>query len=234
MKPLEYEDFIKKDEPQDATESIRVGGVVSETPDDTDVDVKTTAPEIDVQKAVVEALAEEKVKMEGEMASLRKNLDFYKNEISRLENALAESRRNAGEWKEKCESERKQREILESKEYDIQERNPNSLALLDRDVEIPDRFPGETRDQVINAVEEAWKKAEKEGRIRLAQVLEGVLASNERNGTLEERKKAVREIFTKNLNVLNGEAIAALEKIGISHKRGEEYLTVEEIMAANF
>ena len=80
-------------------------------------------------------------------------------------------------------------------EFDQQERNPNALALLDREMELPDRFPGETRDHVLEVIKEARDAAEKDGRRRRAQLLEGVLVANEPNGGLSKKRMALEKFF---------------------------------------
>lgn len=232
MKPIEFDDFIKKEE-ETVEETVSA--------EESSADADGQPEEVEVQKAVVEALAVEKVNLESEIASLEKALASAEAKIAAIEKEVEEKRTEisklsglADEFKRKYEEEKAAREKVESKEYDLQERNPNFIALLDRDVEIPDKFPGETRDHVIDVVEEAWKKAEKEGRTRLAQVLEGVLAANERNGTLDKKREELEKLFSSNMNIINGEVVAALQKMGLSHKKGDEYLSPAEIMARNF
>ena len=158
--------------------------------------------ELDVQKAVVEELAVDKAKHEEEVNSL-------KIQVAELTAKLA------------AEQER---------HFDEQSRNPNALALLDRDVELPDRFPGETRDHVIEAVREARDKAETEGRIRRAQLLEGVLVANESSGNLAKKRAALEKFFNDNGNILSGPVLEELSKYNIAHKNGEEYLLPSEIL----
>ena len=158
--------------------------------------------ELDVQKAVVEELAVDKAKLEEEVNSL-------KIQVAELKAKLA------------AEQER---------HFDEQSRNPNALALLDRDVELPDRFPGETRDHVIEAVREARDKAETEGRIRRAQLLEGVLVANESSGNLAKKRAALEKFFNDNGNILSGPVLEELSKYNIAHKNGEEYLLPSEIL----
>ena len=158
--------------------------------------------ELDVQKAVVEELAVDKAKLEEEVNSL-------KIQVAELTAKLA------------AEQER---------HFDEQSRNPNALALLDRDVELPDRFPGETRDHVIEAVREARDKAEADGRIRRAQLLEGVLVANESSGNLAKKRAALEKFFNDNGNILSGPVLEELSKYNIAHKNGEEYLLPSEIL----
>ena len=176
--------------------------------------------ELRVQKVVVEKLASENVELNEKISSLLRELDkageLLKTkdaEIRSLKNRLAE------------EKERKS---------DLQERNPNALALLDRDVDLPDRFPGETRDHVIEAVRKCRDEAEAEGRDRKAQLLESVLLANEPNGTLERLREELKKIFEKNGNIVSGPVMEELRKRDIPFKKGEEYLMPAEILAKNY
>ena len=218
--------------------------------------------EVDIQKVVVEDLAAEKAELEEEMDNLRdKNVELEKRiqeleaavterdgkiatleeaqkakgaEMMALESELADRGKIFSEVK--AQLERVQAELAETqaKEMDLQERNPNALALLDRDVDLPDRFPGETRDQVLAVVREARDKAEAEGRIRRAQVLEGVLVSNEPNGNLAKKRAALEKFFADNGNIITGPVMEALDKSGIPYKKGEEYLMPSEILLRTY
>lgn len=202
------------------------------------------AQELDVQKAVVEEFAAEKVKMESDIAALKEKLAADEKRFSLLAETLAAKEKDAEALAGKVEFlkrelDRKQAELDKcqkelaaerEKEFDMQERNPNALALLDRDVELPDRFPGETRDHVIEAVREAKEAAEKDGRKRKAQVLEGVLIANEPNGTLAQRRESLAEVLSKSGNLVSGEVVEYLKEHGLTHKNGEEYMSAAEIL----
>ena len=110
----------------------------------------------------------------------------------------------------------------------------SKVALLERNVECDDRFPGETHDHVVEVIREARDKAEKEGRVRRAQLLESVLVANEPNGTLAKKRAEIEKLFNDNANVVNGVVIAELQKLGISHKHGEEYLLPSEIIKRTY
>jgi hypothetical protein len=176
----------------------------------------TEPEELDVQKAVVEELAAEKVRMDVQLSETRQKVASLESEIESLKAQISELERKLAEEQER--------------QFDEQARNPNSLALLDRDTELPDRFPGETRDHVIEVVREARDKAEAEGRIRRAQLLEGVLVANEPNGNLAQKRMAMEKFFSDNGNILSGPVIEELTRCGISYKNGEEYLLPSEIL----
>jgi hypothetical protein len=160
------------------------------------------------------------VAKDSEMDSLKAELSKKDFEISVLKVELA----------------KKDSELAKNfeKQLDTQVRNPNALALLDREVELPDRFPGETRDHVLEVIKEARDKSESEGRRRRAQILESVLVANEPNGTLAERRSSVEKVFSENNNIISGTVIEKLNDLSIAHKEGEEYLLASEIILRNF
>ena len=190
--------------------------------------------ELDVQKAVVEELAAEKAKLTEELAAMRRELALKDgiNKAMEAQKAGLEAQVNAL----KAENSRLEAAIaeLEMKSFDEQARNPNMLALLDREVELPDRFPGETRDHVIEVLREAKDKAEAEGRLRKAQLLEGVLIANEPTGNLQAKRAALEKFLEANHNVINGTVINELDKYGIKYKDGDKYLLISEILQRTY
>jgi actin-related protein len=189
-----------------------------------DTPVEEDASEIDVQKAVVEALAADKAEIEEEVKSLREKENFLSEENTRL---AAEAARLKEEHERALDSQMKIDEFL-SKEVENDGRD--KVALLDRSFELPDRFEGETRDHVIEILREAKITAEKDGRLRRAQILEAVLLENEPVGILAEKRAALEKLFADNQYILNGEVINRLDKLTIQHKCGENYLLPAEIV----
>ena len=184
--------------------------------------------DLDVQKAVVESLAADKAVQDEQLIKLTNEKNELTNENNRL-------RTENAKLKEKLEEMTKSLENV----GDVLAKNSESeisskIALLERDPEIEDRFLGETRDQVLEVIKEARDKAESEGRIRRAQLLESVLVANEPTGNLAKKRQALEKFFNDNANILSGPVIAELEKCGISHKKGEEYLLPAEIIKRTY
>ncbi len=204
-------------------------------------EILTEEGELDVQKAVVEELAAEKVELheklannEAEFLALRtkyeqiaRELELKKAELFSLKAELEKAVTSANALSAQLATQL-------SKEEDLQERNPNALALLDREVELPDRFPGETRDHVLEVVKIARDQAEADGRLRRAQILESVLVANEPNGNLARKRAELEKLFAENANILSGPVIEELARRGISHKNGEDYLLPNEIIKRTF
>lgn len=193
------------------------------------------ADSIDVQKAVVESLAADKAEQAETIAALRA-------ENAELRKKILELKKEAAALVERAEAVKRQMSEQKSaleKVGDVLAINAdnglsNKVSLLDRDIDVPDRFVGETRDHVIEVVREARDKAEAEGRLRRAQLLEGVLAANEPEGTLAKKRAALEKLFAENGSIVSGPVIEQLEKMGISHKNGEEYLLPAEIINRNY
>ena len=193
------------------------------------------ADSIDVQKAVVESLAADKAEQAETIAALRaENAELRRN--------IAELKKEAAALVERAEAVRRQmseQKLALEKVGDVLAINAdnglsNKVSLLDRDIDVPDRFVGETRDHVIEVVREARDKAEADGRLRRAQLLEGVLAANEPEGTLAKKRAALEKLFAENGSIVSGLVIEQLEKMGISHKNGDEYLLPAEIINRNY
>ena len=191
--------------------------------------------DLDVQKAVVESLAADKAEQDEKIDILKTRLDELLKENGELKNANVAL---------KAELESNQSKMAEMKTAlenvgNVLAKNSESpassqVALLERDPELADRFAGETRDQVLEVIREARDAAEKDGRVRRAQVLESVLVANEPTGNLEKKRAALEKFFAENGNILTGPVIAELEKCGISHKKGEEYLLPSEILKRTY
>ena len=197
-------------------------------------EVEAPAEELDVQKVVVEELAAEKARMAEEMAELKRNLALSEG-IAKATQAQKENlEAQVGTLKARIAELERQLADERLKTLDVQERNPNALALLDRDVELPDRFPGETRDHVIDVIRAAKVEAEQAGRLRKAQLLEGVLVANEPSGNLQKKRAAMEKFLEENHNVLTGTVINELDKYGIKYKDGEKYLLISEIINRNY
>lgn len=220
---MKMEEFLQ---PEENGEEIAVQETVVE--EDIVEETVTEEIELDVQKAVVESLAAEKVECDERISSLEAEntrLTGENEELNKIKTALEEKLAV-------CEKElSKVGEILSA---NSESETSNKVALLDRNIDLPDRFIGETREQVLEVIKEARDKAEAEGRLRRAQVLEGVLVANEPTGELAAKRAALEKFFNDNANILSGPVIAELERCGISYKNGEEYLLPAEILRRTY
>ena len=181
----------------------------------------TPVEELDVQKAVVESLAADTAVQDERIVSLQKENYLLKSQVANLKSSLEEAKSSLA----------RVGDVLAA---NAETEASNKIALIDRDPELNDRFPGETRDHVLEVIREARDAAEKDGRIRRAQILESVLVANEPVGKLAEKRTALEKFFNDNANVMSGPVIEQLEKLGNSHKNGEEYLLPGEILKRTY
>jgi len=240
---MNFEEFLEKDKTDDMSAEK---AAAEESP--AELDEAEMAENIDVQKAVVESLAADKAmqderisELSTENASLKFEIARLRGEVSSLRAKLSDAGENVALRNELAILRAKCAEQVAAlaKVGDILSKNSETrlsskVSLLDRDTDVPDRFPGETREHLLEVIAEARKVAEAEGRLRRAQVLEGVLLANEAEGTLAERRAALEKIFSDNANIVSGPVIEALKKLGISHKNGEEYLLPSEIIKRHY
>ena len=232
---MNFEEFIRpKEEPELKEETMEEGEFAEETQEE----AESEPGELDVQKAVVESLAADKAAQDEEINRL-------KADNARLRMRLEENIKLIADLEgQKAQTDFLKSQIAEMKTAlekvgDVLARNTegtlsNQIALLERNVECDDRFPGETHDHVLEVLREARDRAEAEGRTRRAQLLEGILVANEPNGTLAKKRAELEKLFSANANVVSGVVIAELQKLGISHKRGEEYLLPSEIVKRTY
>jgi len=218
---MNFEEFLK---PKNETSEDTVTPVeqnTDEEPTDEESTEAETSVDLDVQKAVVESLAADKVEQDETITKLRKENYALQTEIAELKQKIAEQNKALAE-------------VGDVLAKNSETEGSNKVSLLDRDLELPDRFPGETRDHVLESIKEARDRAEAEGRVRRAQILESVLVANEPTGNLEKKRAALEKFFNENQNILSGPVIEELQRCGISHKKGEEYLLPSEILTRTY
>ena len=180
--------------------------------------------EIEIQKAVVESLAADKVKIEEEASLARERSAALEREKAALAARIAALEGEVASLK--AELARSADRLARNEETPAS----SKVALLERNVDLDDRFEGETRDHVLEALREARDAAEKEGRNRRAQILEAVLLENAPVGELAARRAALEKLFAANGNIVNGEVMRQLTKQTIQYREGETYLLPSEIL----
>lgn len=222
---MNFEEFLNKEEKKE--NYPEVNSALTEALD-VEEEANVIEENIDVQKAVVESLAADKAIQEERISELGSENAALKAEVTKLKNEILVLKAKCAEQVASLE---KVGEIL-SKNSDTN--LSSKVSLLDREAEVPDRFPGETREHVLEVIAEARISAEADGRLRRAQLLEGVLLANESEGTLKEKRSELEKLFTENGNIVSGPVIDTLEKLGVSHKNGEEYLLPSEILKRTY
>ena len=200
------------------------GGPLCPPSDDDEPITPEPEEEIEIQKAVVESLAADKVKIEEEASLARERSAALEREKSALAARVAALEGEVASLK--AELARSADRLARNEETPAS----SKVALLERNVDLDDRFEGETRDHVLEVLREARDAAEKEGRNRRAQILEAVLLENAPVGELAARRAALEKLFAANGNIVNGEVMRQLTKQTIQYHEGETYLLPSEIL----
>jgi len=219
---MKFEEFLQ-DQPSPNSPS-RGGGLPCPPSDDGDLPTPEPEEEIEIQKAVVESLAADKVKIEEEASLARERSAALEREKATLAARVAALEGEVASLK--AELDRSADRLARNEETPAS----SKVALLERNVDLDDRFEGETRDHVLEALREARDTAEKEGRNRRAQILEAVLLENAPIGELAARRAALEKLFAANGNIVNGEVMRQLTKLTIQYRDGETYLLPSEIL----
>lgn len=226
---MNFEEFLKPEQ-QEADDNItgEEEAVQNSNGSTESVQVESSADEpvdgsqrLEVSQAVVEELAKDSVEQKEIITFLRKQVNVQQSEIAALKQKIDEQNIALG----------KVGELLAKNSETTQS---SKIALLERDSELPDRFEGETRDHVLEVIKEGRDHAEKEGRLRRAQILESVLCANEPNGNLAKKREELKKLFDDNANLVSGPVIDELKRLGISHKNGDEYLLPSEILKRTY
>lgn len=184
--------------------------------------------ELDVQKAVVESLAADKAEQDERILRLEKDKTDLADELDKVRKELSEAKTALEEVRSELAK------AVDALSIGEDTNLSNTVSLLDRNLELTDRFAGETREHVLEAIKEKREQAEKDGRIRCAQLLEAVMVANESTGELAKKRDALEKFFNDHQNILSGEVITELDKCGISYKKGEEYLLTSEIIRRTY
>ena len=100
-------------------------------------------------------------------------------------------------------------------------------SLLDAPTPFSEKFPGEAREHVVEALAAAYDAAEAGGRDRRARILESVLCANPPSGELERRREAVKQIVKDAGSALDHAALAELEKLGFRYISGNKHHKLE-------
>ena len=210
---MQLNEFLENDDPEKDAESVED---INEVADE--------SVELDVQKAVVESLAADKAMQDEQIENLRKEKNLLISKIEELKSKISPLEGKIRALNGQLE---KMNEVLAK---NSETKLSSKVALLDRNTELPDRFESETYDHVLEVIKEARDRSEAEGRKRRAQILESVLVANEPSGQLATRRESLEKLFAENNNILTGQVINELDKLGISYKDGENYLLTSEIL----
>lgn len=186
--------------------------------------------ELDAQKAACESLAVDLARLREELDARRVDCETLEEANRRLEADLKVERAKPPEIRPDPEAlAERDREIERLKALLLEAQRDTRLhdSLLDAPVPFSEKFPGEVREHVVEALAAANEAAEAGGRDRRARILEAVLGANPPTGELESRREAVKQIFKEAGSKLSPAALAQLEKLGFRYVSGNKHHKLE-------
>ena len=119
----------------------------------------------------------------------------------------------------------KDREIARLQELlvEAQRTSLSSTVLLDKPESFSEKFTGEIREHLLEALADAQRAADAGGRDRRARILEAILCANAPSGELARRRDVVKQIMKDAGTFIDGATIAALEKLGFRYISGANH-----------
>ena len=189
--------------------------------------------ELEAKQAVIDALAVDATEAKDELAKAQEELTREKDELARVQDELAQvkaaldAERAAPKVVEAMleESAAKDREIARLQELlvEAQRTSLSSTVLLDKPESFSEKFPGEVREHLLEALADAQRAADAGGRDRRARILEAILCENAGTGELVRRRDEVKQIMKDAGTFIDDATIAALEKLGFRYVSGSNH-----------
>ena len=200
--------------------------------------------ELAEKQAVIDALAldaaEAKETLERTQEELMRAQEELKQAGARADEELAKLKEELGQAKTALEAERsapkvdpalqeeaaaKDREIarLQALLVEAQRTALSSTVLLDKPDGVSEKFTGEVREHLLEALADAQRAADAGGRDRRARILEAILCANACTGELTRRRDEVKQIMKDAGSFIDDATIAALERLGFRYVSGSNH-----------
>ena len=200
--------------------------------------------ELEERQAVIDALAldaaEAKESLERTQEELLRAQEELKQAGTRADEEVAKLKEELDKTKTALEAERsapkvdpalqeemasKDREIarLQALLVEAQRTSLSSTVLLDKPDGVSEKFTGEVREHLLEALADAQRAADAGGRDRRARILEAILCANACSGELARRRAEVKQVMKDAGSFIDDATIAALEKLGFRYISGANH-----------
>ena len=200
--------------------------------------------ELEERQAVIDALALDAAEARESLAQAQEKLKQAQEELAqagaRADEELAKLKEELDQTKTSLEAERsapkvddalmeevaaKDREIARLQELlvEAQRTSLSSTVLLDKPDGVTEKFTGEVREHLLEALADAQRAADAGGRDRRARILEAILCANASSGELARRRDEVKQVMKDAGNFIDDSTIAALEKLGFRYVSGSNH-----------
>ena len=200
--------------------------------------------ELEERQAVIDALALDAAEVKESLARAQEDLKQAQEDLkqagARADEELAKLKEELDQTKTALEAERsapkvdtalqeemaaKDREIARLQELlvEAQRTSLSSTVLLDKPDGISEKFTGEVREHLLEALADAQRAADAGGRDRRARILEAILCANACSGELARRRAEVKQVMKDAGSFIDDATIAALEKLGFRYISGSNH-----------
>ena len=200
--------------------------------------------ELEERQAVIDALALDAAEAKESLARTQEELKQAQEELAqtgaRADDELTKLKAELDQTKTALEAERsapkvdpalqeavaaKDREIarLQALLVEAQRTALSSTVLLDKPEGFSEKFTGEVREHLLEALADAQRAADAGGRDRRARILEAILCANACSGELARRRDEVKQIMKDAGAYIDDSTIAALEKLGFRYVSGSNH-----------
>ena len=170
-------------------------------------------------KQAQDELAQARARADGELENLKEELNQTK---AALENERSAPKENPALQEEVAA---KDREIarLQALLVEAQRTSLSSTVLLDKPDGVSEKFTGEIREHLLEALADAQRAADAGGRDRRARILEAILCANAATGELARRRDEVKQVMKDAGSFIDNATIASLEKLGFRYISGSNH-----------
>ena len=196
--------------------------------------------EIAEKQSVIDALALDSVQQKESLTQAQEELAQAETELARSKEELARTQEELVRTSAALEAEKsapkvdsalqeeaaaKDREIarLQTLLVEAQRTALSSTVLLDKPEGISEKFTGEVREHLLEAIADAQRAADAGGRDRRARILEAILCENAGTGELARRRDEVKQIMKDAGTYIDDTTLAALEKLGFRYVSGSNH-----------
>ena len=170
-------------------------------------------------KQAQDELAQARARADGELENLKEELNQTK---AALENERSAPKEDPALQEEVAA---KDREIarLQALLVEAQRTSLSSTVLLDKPDGVSEKFTGEIREHLLEALADAQRAADAGGRDRRARILEAILCANAPTGELARRRDEVKQVMKDAGSFIDNATIASLEKLGFRYVSGSNH-----------
>ena len=170
-------------------------------------------------KQAQDELAQARARADGELENLKEELNQTK---AALENERSAPKEDPALQEEVAA---KDREIarLQALLVEAQRTSLSSTVLLDKPDGVSEKFTGEIREHLLEALADAQRAADAGGRDRRARILEAILCANAPTGELARRRDEVKQVMKDAGSFIDNATIASLEKLGFRYISGSNH-----------